>query len=63
MHHIGQTGKATDWKEWFEFEVTDVRKEFWDDYFIVMKITGWEEKWKYNIIMNYELDETIIFNK
>ena len=63
-HKVGQTGKALDmeWKDWYKFEVTEVREDFEHTYYIVFKILDWEHKGKYSFIESDRLDDTIIFD-
>ena len=63
-HYKWQKWKAYDrkWSDWYIFEITNLLQDIWEDYFIEMKITSWEHKWKYSVIMNNELDNTVKFN-
>lgn len=47
-----------EWKLWYRFEICKID---WD--ILYLKITTWENKWKYSYININELDEFIKFNK
>ena len=53
------------WKRWEEeFEIIDVKyDDVYKDTFIVMRITSWTHKGKYDIVMESEIDNTYIINK
>ena len=53
------------WIRWEEnFEIIDVKyDDIYKDTFIVMLITSWIHKGKYDIVMESEIDDTYIINK